>query len=377
MKTQLFANCSQNKKTMKREPFRENRKGFWLFLAMFPALFASSSLLAQSDGAFRLARSWNTGGSMLGSDTSFSLSGNLVKGSESASYNTDAQADSFFKILGFRAHVLEGNAAASFELEAVKSSSPPSYNSDTRANASFKPLGFREHFLEGNPEASPGLAIPAKSLDLTSAGNASLNLRVMGLNIASFRRDFVRSDSMELARFTTSPLIKEVTFAEQRFMVGPVPVRVAAGASIEMRGEGIVQMVDDGGAPGIETRMGPVFDAALVATGAVDAFVAAAGVKAKASLAKAAMNGFACLKTTVTQIGVDYGLDIGFMGTNGELSVFARALLPGIVWRRIKIGWFRISIPLPVLRWHEWSTALARFGSAWETISLGQGHVQL
>lgn len=340
MKTQLFTKSNQNKKTMKHEPFKANRNRFRHFLAMVPALFASSSLLAQSDGAFRLARSWNTGGSMLGSDTSFSLSGNLVKGSASASYNTDARADSFFKILGFRAHVLEGNAAASFGLAMT-------------------------------PEGEP-----MRGLDLTSAGNANLNLRVMGLNIASFRRDFVRSDSMVLARFNTSPLIKEVTFAEQRFMVGPVPVRVAAGASIEMRGEGIVQMVDAGGAPGIETRMGPVFDAALVATGAVDAFVAAAGVKAKASLAKAAMNAFACLKTTVAQSGVDYGLDIGFMGTNGEISVFAKALLPGIEWRRIKIGWFRVTVPVPVLRWREWSTALASFRSAWETISLGQGRVQ-
>jgi len=346
-----------NQEPIKHMTPQSKQSKFRPILGMLPVLLACSPLMAQSDGAFHLVRGWNTGGSMLGADTSFSLRGGLRKDSASASYNADAQADSFFKILGFRAHVVEGNAAASFGLAMT-------------------------------PEG-------AFANNLTSTGNADLNLRVMGLNIASFRREFVSTDSLGsgrsggegtsfrrefvstdsqvLASFNTSPLIKEVTFAEQRFMVGPVPVKVAAGASIEMRGEGTVQKLVAGGGHGIETRMGPVFDAALVASGAVDAFVAAAGVKAKASLAKAKMDACVGLTATPERGSIDYGLDMGFMGTNGELSLFAKALLPGIEWRKIKVGWFRISIPVPVLKWHEWSTAIAAFRSAWETTNVGRG----
>jgi len=347
-----------NQEPIKHMTPQSKQSKFRPILGMLPVLLACSPLMAQSDGAFHLVRGWNTGGSMLGADTSFSLHGGLRKDSASASYNADAQADSFFKILGFRAHVVEGNAAASFGLAMT-------------------------------PEG-------AFANNLTSTGNADLNLRVMGLNIASFRREFVSTDSQAeeaegngalgpgpsgvivevakvLASFNTSPLIKEVTFAEQRFMVGPVPVKVAAGASIEMRGEGTVQKLVAGGGHGIETRMGPVFDAALVASGAVDAFVAAAGVKAKASLAKAKMDACVGLTATPERGSIDYGLDMGFMGTNGELSLFAKALLPGIEWRKIKVGWFRISIPVPVLKWHEWSTAIAAFRSAWETTNVGRG----
>jgi hypothetical protein len=324
-----------NQEPIKHMTPQSKQSKFRPILGMLPVLLACSPLMAQSDGAFHLVCGWNTGGSMLGADTSFSLRGGLRKDSASASYNADAQADSFFKILGFRAHVVEGNAAASFGLAMT-------------------------------PEG-------ALANNLTSTGNADLNLRVMGLNIASFRREFVSTDSQVLASFNTSPLIKEVTFAEQRFMVGPVPVKVAAGASIEMRGEGTVQKLVAGGGHGIETRMGPVFDAALVASGAVDAFVAAAGVKAKASLAKAKMDACVGLTATPERGSIDYGLDMGFMGTNGEFSLFAKALLPGIEWRKIKVGFIRISIPVLVFKWHEWSTVIAAFRSAWKTTNVGRG----
>ncbi len=306
----------------------------------------SSTEVSPPRGQFNLARSWSTGGSMLGSDTSFSFAGELRRDPSAASYTVDAKTDSFFKILGLRARVLDGNASASFGLAVTAQDS-----------------------MQGDESQL--------AMDLTSTGAANLNLRVMGVTVASFQREFAHSDSSVLASFTTSPLIKEVTFAEHRFMVGPVPVRVAAGASMELRGEGLVQTTDVEGTTGIEARMGPVFDAALVASGAVDAFVAAAGVEAKASLAKAAVEGVAVLKSGVTDGAVNYGLDVGWMGTNGKLSLFARALLPGIVWKRIKVGWFRISIPVPVLRWHQWNVALAKFESAWNSFNIGKGTAEL
>lgn len=453
MKKYLYAKCQLNHNPLKHQSAKANRSNFRPILGMLPVLLACSPLMAASDGAFLLARTWNTGGTMLGSDTSFSLSGGLRRDSVSASYSAEARTDSFFKVLGFRAHVVEGNAAASFGLamtpedsvasadttqiymlnvgrviEVIESVRKVAMNVPAReldlvlsrlkqkaaaggekdnamqalgamvstaaitleqlalaagqaaGNSDLRGLfeSYLQSMIRSRPElvGTSDLLAPYQSmqgLDLTSTGTADLNLRVMGLNIASFRRDFVRSDSQVLASFSTSPLIKEVTFAEQRFMVGPVPVKVAAGASIQMRGEGIVQRLVAGGAPGIETRMGPVFDAALVASGAVDAFVASAGVKAKASLAKAAMNAFVCLTGTLNRGSVDYGLDIGFMGTNGELSLFAKALLPGIEWRTIKIGFIRIRVPVPVLSWHEWSTVIAAFRSAWETTNLGRG----
>jgi hypothetical protein len=306
----------------------------------------ASTEISPPGGQFNLARTWSTGGNMLGSESSFSFAGELRREPSAASYTVDAQTDSFFKILGLKARVIDGNASASFALAVTEQDS-----------------------AEGDESLS--------AMELTSNGAADLNLRVMGVTVASFHREFVRSDSSVLASFTTSPLIKEVRFAEHRFMVGPVPVRVSAGASMELRGEGLVQSIDNGGTTGIEARMGPVFDAALVASGAVDAGVAVAGVEAKASLAKAAVQGVALLKSEMSSGIVDYGLDVSWMGTNGKLALFARALLPGIEWRKVKIGWFRVKIPVPVLRWHHWNTALAHFESTWNSYNIGRGTAKL
>lgn len=357
------------------------------------ALLAIASLgMTGNASAFTKSYSKTSGSSTLGAE----LAVEAHDKSTTTSYDLSASASGTAKVIGFNFKVIEGVAGAGIALQPVKNANGTvtgyTLSDSAHADLVLKACGIvvqDVHRKSGTSISLPSVAslataaysssktlfseapsstaksstalfsVAPSSTAKSSTALFSVNPGLSATLLSVTPISVGGSTSTELVSLNVPTKVKEVTFASVRFMVGPIPVRVKAGASASIGAHGALTLVKNNGVPSLKANFGPSADVALVASAGIDAGVASCGIEAKATLIKVSPTAFANLNIspTFTTGSVAYGADLTYQGVNGSINLFAKV----DVW----------------LYSHKWTKTLASFGDSVHTLNLIQGNAQL
>jgi hypothetical protein len=168
-------------------------------------------------------------------------------------------------------------------------------------------------------------------------------LKLVGLTVWQYENGF--EGTVTKSHIGDTRFIKEVTLARTVVPVGPLPITVTVGASLEAYTEftaGFVITEDDVLA---DMNYGPVVDVAATASATLDVALASAGVEGKLGLVHQKLAAGTSLSFEEAEIRVY--LERQIRGLNGQIDLVGtvRYPVPVTKWKKVKVLWKWVWVP--------------------------------
>lgn len=218
------------------------------------------------------------------------------------------------------------------------------YTLSAKADARARAFGFEQSVVsaEGSFKANR-----------KAHTDVDCQLKLIGKTVWQYENGF--DGSVTYDQIGDTRFIKEVTLAKMVIPVGPIPVTVTAGASLEAYTEftaGFETTADDVIA---DMNYGPVVDVAATAAAEVSLALASAAIEGKLGLLHQKLAAGTSLSFENAEARVY--LERRIRGLNGQIDLVGKLQYPVPVtkWKRVKILWKWVWVPSGVRI--EWRTA--------------------